>query len=247
VITSEEAFDIWAPEGILWSQWAKPAAFVHTSGIMASGEVVQSSLPTLPLDLDSRSTVIVDLPGGDAVRAGLALADRGFRPVPLFNGTSGPLPVVDVAPIVDALGAGAERLRRRVLAPDAAPAFLLDSRRQTGSPSPGTYDNRWVVLPQDFPSGVLLRSKGILQATLIQQDRHDIPADLAHVLRRWQEHGIRVHTLELGTGTRAEVNVARPSWFRFVWYAAITVLGLRRNNVGGFGSIVPEQTNGGYG
>jgi hypothetical protein len=247
MIKSEEAFSLWAPDGVVWSQWAKPAPFVYTGGIMVGDPIDDATLPVLPLDLDIRSAVIVDLPGGDAVRAGLALADRGFRPVPLFNGTSGPLPVVDVTPIVEALGGGADRLRHRTIPADAAPAFLLDSRRRTGTPRPGMYDNRWVALPQDFPSGALLRSNGIHHATVIQQNRHDIPEDLAHVLRRWQEHGIRIHTLELATGGRTDVTVPRPSWFRLAWYAAVTVLSLRRSNVGGFGGMVPEQSSGGYG
>jgi hypothetical protein len=246
VISSEDVFEVWAPDAVLWSDWAKPIAFVQMGHVVTGDSIADSALPALPLGLDTRSAVIVDLAGADAVRAGLALADRGFRPVPLFNGTSGPTPVIDVAPIFAALAAGAERLRNRALASDAAPAFLLDSRRQTGTPRPGAYDNRWVVLPQDFPSGTLLKSKGIHHATLIQQDRLDVPRDLAHVLRRWQDHGIQIHAIELAGGQRADVTVARPSWFRFAWYAAITVLGLRRSNVGGFGGVIPEHTSGGF-
>jgi hypothetical protein len=242
VTTSEDAFAVWAPDGVLWSEWAKPIAFVQMGDILVADPIPDSALPALPLGLDSQSAVIVDLPGADAVRTGLALAERGFRPIPLFNGTSGPSPVIDVAPIAEALGGGAERLRHRRLATDAAPAFLLDSRRRTGAPRPGAYDNRWVVLPQDFPSGTLLRSKGIHHATLIQQDRLDVAPDLAHVLRRWQDQGIQIHAVELTGGSRADITVARPSWFRSAWYAAVTVLALRRSNVGGFGGMVPEQT-----
>jgi hypothetical protein len=245
-MTSEDAFEMWAPDGVLWSEWAKPIAFVQRGNSLTARPISNDILPRLPLALDSRSVVIADLPGAVAVHAGLSLAERGFRPVPLFNGTMGPSALIDVEPIVEALHAGAERVRDRRIAGDAVPAFLLDSRRRAGTPRPGAYDNRWVVLPQDFPSGTLLRSKGIQRATLIQQDRLDVPKDLAHVLRRWQEHGIRLQTIELATGGRADVTVPRPSWFRFAWYAAITVLGLRRSNVGGFGGTIPEQTSGGY-
>jgi len=49
------------------------------------------------------------------------------------------------------------------------------------------------------------------------------------------------------TGNQSNIKVSRPSWFRLAWYAAVTVLGLRRSNVGGFGSTVPEETSrGGY-
>src|SRR3954467_7113424 len=135
VISSEAAFAAWAPDGVLWSDWAKPAPFVHAGGVLVNDPIDESTLPRLPLGLDSRSAVIVDLPGEEAVYAGVALAARGFRPVALFNGTNGPSPVVDVAPIVEALGRAAEGIRTRPLEPEAAPAFLLDSRRQSGTPA----------------------------------------------------------------------------------------------------------------
>jgi hypothetical protein len=68
-------------------------------------------------------------------------------------------------------------------------------------------------------------------------------ADLAHVLRRWQEHGLTLRVIDIGTGRIADgVTVPRPSRFKRVWYAAVALLGLRRSNVGGFGSTIPEQT-----
>jgi hypothetical protein len=39
------------------------------------------------------------------------------------------------------------------------------------------------------------------------------------------------------------VTVPKPSSFKLAWYAAIALLGLRRSNVGGFGSMVPENTS----
>ena len=244
-MTSEEAFAIWAPDGVLWSEWAKPVAFIQAGGVIDAEPIAESDLPALPVALDSSAGVIVDLPGASAVHAGLALAARGFRPVPLFNGTSGPMAVIDVSAIRSALGGGAERLKRAGLARDARPAFLLDSRRRgTSQPGPGAYDNRWVTLPQDFPSGALLANRGIKRTALIQSGSLSIAADLAHVLRRWQESGIEVSVYDLATGQIADaVAVPKPSGFKLAWYAAIAVLGLRRSNVGGFGSPVPEQTS----
>lgn len=243
-ISSEDAFGAWAAEGALWSQWAKPIAFAQGGGLATPEPIVESNLPVVPGPLDSTSAIVVDLPGADAVYAGLALADRGFRPVPLFNGTSGPSAVIDVAPIRGALWAGAERLTRRAIGLDAAPAFLLDSRRggSPGDPRPGSYDNRWIALPQDFPSGALLASRGIRGATVVQRGSLTIPSDLAHVLRRWQDHRLQIRVVDLATGQAVDVVVPKPSRFRLAWYTAIALLGLRRNNVGGFGSAVPEDT-----
>lgn len=246
-ISSEHTFAAWSPPGVIWSEWAKPAAFVRAGEV--TGEAAPDAhLPQLSTPLDAASAVIVDLAGAEAVHAGLVLADRGFRPVPLFNGTSGPMPVIDVLPITRALVSGAERLRQRAIAEMAVPAFLLDSRRKGAGIAikPGVYDNRWVTLPQDFPSGALLVSRGITAVTLIQRGGLSIAPDLAHVLRRWQGHGMTVRVVDLDTGQVADrVTVARPSGFKLAWYAAVALLGLRRSNVGGFGSHVPEQTSGG--
>ena len=79
------------------------------------------------------AAIVIDLPGAESVAVGLALAERGFRPVPLFNNTSGPSPVIDTQALVDALGAGTTVLQAQTLKPDARPAFLVDSRRSVAS------------------------------------------------------------------------------------------------------------------
>ena len=245
----EQTFAAWTPSGVSWSEWAKPVAFVnvHEASVAAQSPLALQ----LPLAIDSSSVVVVDLPGAEAVQAGLLLAERGFCPVPLFNGTSGPAAAVDVQPIARALLAGAETMKSRSIAPGAPPAFLLDSRRRGEGVTlqPRVYDNRWVTLPQDFPSGALLASRGFRAATLLQRGDAPVQPDLAHVLRRWQDHGISLRKIDIATG-RVTDNVAipRPSGFRLAWYAMVALLGLRRSNVGGFGSAIPEQTSsGGYG
>jgi hypothetical protein len=243
-ISTEEAFAIWAPDGVLWSEWAKPIAFAQAGSMLEAEAITDEDLPAIRGILEPRSVVIVDLPGAEAVYTGLALAKRGFRPVPLFNGTSGPAAVIDVSPIARALGGGAERLKHSTLPQDAPPAFLLDSRRkgEASALRPGAYDNRWVVLPQDFPSGSLLASRGFMTASVIQKNNAPIPPDLAHVMRRWQETGLTIRVIDIATGQTNNVTVPEPSGFKLAWYAAIALLGLRRSNVGGFGSLIPEQT-----
>jgi hypothetical protein len=246
VISSEDAFAAWAPESVRWSDWAKPVIFVQATDMLPADPLPDAPAPafaaTVPLD----SAVVVDLPGAESVQAGLALAARGFRPVPLFNGTDGPSAVIDVRPIVAALGAGVDVLRRTSLAPEAPPAFLLDARRNGPFPEvrPGSYDNRWVTLPQDFPSASLLISRGIRTASIVQHGGSAVAPDLAHTLKRWQDHGIRLQVIDLDrSALPAPITVTAPSGFKLAWYAAIAVLGLRRSNVGGFGAAVPEQTS----
>jgi hypothetical protein len=245
VTVSEDCFAVWAPDDSIWSEWAKPVAFIQAAELNLSGPPSDAELPSLPLTVGSNSAIIVDLPGAEAVYAGLALAERGIRPVPLFNGTSGPSAVIDVQPLTHALVTGAARLTRHQPVRDATPAFLLDSRRNDPAIvlRPGVYDNRWVTLPQDFPSGALLVSRGLQHVTLVQRDGFTIRPDLAHVLRRWQDHGIVLRVVDLVSGTTEDnVRVPKPSGFKLAWYTAIALLGLRRSNVGGFGSMIPEQT-----
>jgi hypothetical protein len=242
----EQAFAAWTPPGVPWCEWAKPVAFVSAEA--AAPAAPPSADVPLPLGIDASSVVIVDLPGAEAVQAGLLLAQRGCWPVPLFNGTSGPSPAIDVQPIARALAAGAAVLKLRTIAPAAAPAFLLDSRRrgERVALKPGVYDNRWVTLPQDFPSGALLVSRGFRSATLLQRGILPVAPDLAHVLRRWQEQGMALRKIDVATGQVIDgVTIPKPSGFRLAWYTVIALLGLRRSNVGGFGSAIPEQTSGG--
>lgn len=245
-ISREDCFAIWAPDDVSWSEWAKPVAFASERGSLQSEPVPDSQLPSIPVSVDSGSVVVVDLPGPEAVNAGLALAERGFWPVPLFNGTWGPSPVIDVAPVTQALANGVDRLRRRRPSPQAPPAFLLDARRYDPSMTvrPGAYDNRWIALPQDFPSGVLLASRGIRSVTVLQRDGFSIRPDVAHVLRRWQDAGLHVRVVNLTNGqTDDNVSVPKPRGFKRAWYVAAALLGLRRSNVGGFGSTIPEHTH----
>ena len=156
--------------------------------------------------------------------------------------------LVDTEPILCWLVAGASLLEQHRLPPDAPPVFLLDSRRQAQiSALPGRFDNRWLVFPQDFPSGNFLRSQGIERAVLVQEDILRQPQeDLAHVLRRWQETGIQISVTNLAaSGSPQPLTVNRPKRFRSLCYVALAAMGLRRNSAGGFGSIIPQPSSGG--
>src|SRR5207302_455246 len=57
-----------------------------------------------------KAVLILDLPAAEAVHVGLALAGRGYRPVPLYNGCTGPSEILDQGPILRALRDGAAYL-----------------------------------------------------------------------------------------------------------------------------------------
>lgn len=268
----DEAFRVWSragtdPEGRgpLWSRWTKPVLFVEMNEISPlPGPLPLAAIyappPAAPAPLwmpepDPHLAVIVDVPGDDAVAYGVRLAALGYWPVPLFNACPAPMPkllsATDVRPMMAALIRGAGELQNVKTNPEAPPAFLLDSRRFTGGRlAPGQFDNRWVVLPQDLPSATYLAAWHIERVLLIQHVGDQPQDDLAHVLRRWQEGGIRVLVKQLMADMPSqETEVAKPSWFRSMCRVAAVLVGLRRNSTGGFGALVPvptESSRGGH-
>jgi hypothetical protein len=152
--------------------------------------------------------------------------------------------------MLERLAAGAERLKERPPRPDAPPAFLLDANRMNPSmlPGPGRFDNRWVTLPQDFPSALFLKTHGIRDVIVLRADGRAPGDDLSHILRRWQEGGVPIALGDLRSGGEAQpFQVPRPSYFRLAWYGLIALMGLRRSEVGGFGASIPEVSSGGGG
>jgi hypothetical protein len=262
-MTGRELFEIWAPEGSVWSRWAKPVLFADLGAVpdAVAGALPAAGLPDgLPRDetaaaalgrIDPGTAVIVDLPGPEAVATGLALARQGFRPVPLFNTAYHPLALVEVGTILRLLVAGAEELGGLYLSPEAPPAFLLDASRlkPTTPPSPGRFDNRWMVFPQDLPSASFLLSQNLHRVTVLQRLPDDQPGeDLAHALLRWQEAGIEIYGYDpRAGGAPRRLEVRKPSRFRQLSYRASAILGLRRNSAGGFGTVLPNPGTGGGG
>jgi len=263
MMTPEEIYSVWAPESSIWSPWVAPVLFTRLACVDSSGPVQE--MPTVDLGflghLTGRNTVIViDLPGARSVEIGIQLVREGYRPVPLYNGLPGSGmseqvsilspnalgATVDVAGLMDALCRGTRILRGASLASDAPPTFLLDSDRLMGNRplAVGMFDNRWRVFPQNLPSGRFLLAHEVQNALLISlwaQPRED----LAHVLLRWQDSGIKIYSKSLGNDEYAcVIQVSPPSRFRRAWYRVLAIVGLRRNSAGGFGGIVPDTSAG---
>jgi hypothetical protein len=246
-----ELFKIWAPEDRVWSQWAKPVLF-------AQGKIVPEQLPSDPywpslnLTNDHVTALLIDLPREKAVDFGIAAARLGYWPVPIFNCAYNLGAVLDVRPIVSKLHSYAHELSRMNLPMDAPPAFLVDSRRMnTDVPMlPGNFDNRYIVLPQDFPSGGFLRNHGINRVIWIRTAPGEArpgstKEDLHHVLRRWQEAGLEVLEFHPGDLEARRIEIPKPSMFGNLFHRAIAMMGLRRNSAGGFGAIIPHPSSGG--
>jgi hypothetical protein len=125
---------------------------------------------------------------------------------------------------------------------------MLDSNRRGMEPvSPGKFDNRWMVFPQDLPSANFLLSNGIESALLVARKGERVADDLAHVLFRWKEGKLSLLRKDVDGGPIEDLDVRRPAGFRTAWYRVLVALRLRRNSAGGFGSIVPTPSSGGGG
>ncbi|HUP90963.1 MAG TPA: hypothetical protein VM074_01850 [Solimonas sp.] len=242
--TPAELYAAWAQPESPWSAWAKPVLFAST--LFSPSPETLPELPRVDGVPRNRDTaVIADLPGAESVLVGLALAQHGYQPVPLYNCSGAAGMVVDVMPIARLLQVGAVLLGRLPRRAGAPPAFLLDAERMAnpaGSIAPGRYDNRWCVVPQDMPSASRLQAAGIRQVVLIADRVRD---DLAHVLHRYAEAGLVLRQCRDPGALPAAVEVPRPQHYKSLWYRLWVFAGLRRNSAGGFGAIVPDPSSAG--
>jgi hypothetical protein len=245
-------YETWAPEGRIWSQWAKPVLFAHCTPPIVP-DPAPYRWPMLEAGLDRGTALLIELPRQRAVEYGIGAARIGYWPVRIFNCADGPGAVLNVKGVLELLARGAQELSGLRIPIDAPPAFLLDSHRMKpeGSLLPGSFDNRYIILPQDFPSAGFLKAHGITRVVWIRQSStmtkltNGKAEDLAHVLCRWQEAGLALHASDVDARGTEPIRVTRPSQFRSLFYRAFALLGLRRNSAGGFGGIIPQPSSGG--
>ncbi len=237
-----EAYEQWAPADAIWTPWVKPVLFYPKFWS------TRSSTPNQPLPVmafaglppaDGSWAIIIDAPGNEGLTIGVALARTGYRPIPLYNGVpSNESPLIDVSPIISGLENGGRELENLRLDTDAPPVFLLDSRRMLGEPRVRSFDNRWVVTPQDFPSANRLQHHGISQVLIIAADK--VADDLAAVLKRWQDGGLQI--FQQKADERTPLQIPKPPRFRWLMERMAVMWGLRRSSAGGFGSYIPEPS-----
>lgn len=194
-MTGKELFQIWAPTGKKWMDWVRPVPFVmmgEYSKIYNTTDTIIQSADYLDAN-DKSIAVIVDLPGDESVKEGLALAKAGFRPIPVFNGTieqQGARATVDNQSVGIALMHGARNLTELEMDDDASPAFLLDSNRLHRFKMDVTvFDNSWDVYPQDLPSADYMVSNGIQKVIVVGES---VSKDLKKILFEYQKKKITI-------------------------------------------------------
>lgn len=197
-MTAKEVYRLWAPKDVDWVDWVRPVPFVTIDSLAMVNEGIplNSTLPVVQYqeELDKKTAIIVDLPGDEGIRMGIALGKLGIRPIPIYNGTlaqQGARATVDSGMISVALVKWASELGTLTIAADAPPAFLIDRNRLNRyKMEEAIYDNSWDLYPQDMPSAQYIIDKGITRVLVI--GGRSVARDLKKILKPYQDKGIHL-------------------------------------------------------
>ena len=192
-MTGRDAFKIWAPIGVNWSNWVRPVPFISMSDFLLTNPIENFTIPSIKYITEPlhHTALIIDLPEHDSITEGIALARMGFRPIPIYNGTNeqeGAMALVDNHTIENALLWGAGELANIQMTKNAPPAFLLDSNRtHRYKMKISIFDNSWDLYAQDIPSAAYFLDNGInkiiVRSTSMQKD-------LVRIFYGFQKKGI---------------------------------------------------------
>lgn len=195
-MTVKEIYKIWAPFGKKWVDWVRPVPFVEMNYYTKMYNYSEFTIPFVEYtDGTSEDTAfLVDLPGMESVKEGLALARLGFRPIPIFNGTAeqtGARATTDNQSASLALALGASELEKLEIEEDAMPAFLADRNRlQRYKMDVSVFDNSWDVYHQDLPSAEYLWDNGVRKLVVVSET---VAKDLKKILYVYQKKNIEIY------------------------------------------------------
>ena len=209
-MTVKEIYQIWAPTGKKWVDWVRPVPFIAMNECMKVYDFSDFSIPEIDY-VDGHyegAALIVDLPGMESVKEGIALAKHGYRPIPVYNGTieqSGARATVDNQSVAMGLAMGAGELAQMELKEDALPAFLVDSNRMNRFKMEiALFDNSWDVYHQDLPSADYFLENGIHKIIVIGQT---FSKDLKKIFYEFQKKKIEIFwTKRYGTPTKVTIH-----------------------------------------
>ncbi len=226
-MTGKELYRIWAPPGAKWVEWVRPVPFVESESCskfyyvpemkLWAGNIamnvcnqVDNSDAVRNMAPGTDTVLIVDLPGAESVKKGIELAGKGYRPIPIFNGTieqKGARATTDNQSVVEALRQGAERLKTLEIQKEAPPAFLLDSNRLNRfKMDVSLFDNSWDVYPQDLPSADYCKAQGVRSVVVIGKR---FSKDLKKILYAYQKKGLEIF-LTNGFAEPKRIRIRRP-------------------------------------
>jgi len=192
-MADKNIYKLWAPKNTKWVDWVRPVPFIGISKVTQLSTNHNFKIVNINYvdELTRDTAYIVDLPDYESVIEGLGLAKKGFRPIPLYNGTT-PQPnamsLVNNNAIQEALAWGTLKLKRMEIDDCAPPVFLLDSNRLLRfKMNASIFDNSWDLYEQDIPSYEYFLKNGI---TKIVVRAEKVQRDLARILYKFQKKGM---------------------------------------------------------
>lgn len=211
-MTGIDIFKIWAPTEANWVDWVRPVPFVSIDNRFEAYEVGDFTIPNISYikELKKDTAIIIDLPGNESIKEGLATAKLGFRPIPIYNGTDeqkGAMATVDNHSIKIGLIKGAKELQKIKISNDAPPTFLLDSNRMNRfKMNVSVFDNSWDIYAQDFPTAEYFLKNGI-NKIIVRGEK--IQKDLRKILYKFQKKEIKI-LFTNGYEEPKEVKIRKP-------------------------------------
>lgn len=194
-MNGREIYKIWAPYDREWTRWVRPVCFVDIDIEKELREYVDYDIPEIYYKdfLDKHTCVILDVDGEKSIKEGIGFAVLGYRPIPLFNGTTpniGVEAVINNELVEPLLLWGALELKEIEIPVDAPAVFLLDKNRMNRYKyDVGIFDNSWDIYHQDMPSAnYLLKNK--INKVILQSDL--MRNDICQILYKYQEKGIEI-------------------------------------------------------
>ena len=194
-MTNKEIYKIWAPDKKRWVDWVRPVPFINIDDSSSRKEFIDYRIPSINYlkEVLNDTALIIDIPGIDSIKEGIALARLGYRPIPIFNGTDPPIGTISTTNnqiIKPLLIWGAFELKNIKLKNDAPPVFLLDQNRLNRYKiNNGIFDNSWDIYDGDLPSPKYLLENGINKIIVRS---NFLAKDLRKILYKWQKNNIKI-------------------------------------------------------
>ena len=194
----KEIYKIFAPADAKWVEWIRPVSFVAIDTYNRTLAIDWQDRKAIFIEnYQSDTAIFIDLPGKEAIELSIDLAYKGYRPIPLFNGTdeqNGAQATTDTYLIESSLINGAKKLKDIHLKNDANPAFLLDYfRTNRYRAKESIFDNSWDLYKQDIPSAQYFKGNGINKIIIVSKE---IQKDLKKIFLNFQDNDIKLYFTE---------------------------------------------------
>lgn len=194
----KEIYKIFAPADAKWVEWVRPVPFVAIDTYNRTPAIDWQDRKAIFIEnYQSDTAIFIDLPGKESIELSIDLAYKGYRPIPLFNGTdeqNGTQATTDTYLIESSLINGAKKLKDIHLKNDANPAFLLDYfRTNRYRAKESIFDNSWDLYKQDIPSAQYFKGNGIKKIIIVSKE---IQKDLKKIFFNFQYNDIKLYFTE---------------------------------------------------